>query len=182
MREDAQPNTNVQFLLTCASYGLLPWLIKVSSMLQDSSLTKLNLFLQHIGGGLLSSAAAGAAAASIIFQKRRRNSAGTLLLQRHCRRNNGRLMSTSISSCTDLLWQWISCTITNSRSSNRIHQIALQMRERRIIVRAADDAARRDTERDTHRAREREREREETWEKEGRKEGRKPRKRPPEIN
>jgi len=102
MREDAQPNKNVQFLLSCASYGLLPWLIKVSSMLQDSSLTKLNLFLQHLGGGLLSFAAA---AASIIFQKRRRNSAGTLLLQRHCSRNNGRLMSTSISSCTDLLWQ-----------------------------------------------------------------------------
>lgn len=52
MREDAQPNTNVQFLLSCASsYGLLPWLIKVSSMLQDSTLTKLNLFLQHLGGG-----------------------------------------------------------------------------------------------------------------------------------
>jgi hypothetical protein len=51
MREDAQPNKNVQFLLSCASYGLLPWLIKVSSMLQDSTLTKLNLFLQHLGVG-----------------------------------------------------------------------------------------------------------------------------------
>jgi hypothetical protein len=52
------------------------------------------------------------------------------------------------------------------------------MRERRIIVRAADEsrAARGDTERDTRRARvreteEREREREETREEEGRKEG-----------
>ncbi len=48
------------------------------------------------------------------------------------------------------------------------------MRERRIIVRAADEsrAARGDTGRDTHRARAREtREREETREEEGRKEG-----------
>jgi len=50
------------------------------------------------------------------------------------------------------------------------------MRERRIIVRAADEsrAARGDTERDTRRARVREteeREREETREEEGRKEG-----------
>jgi hypothetical protein len=83
-------------------------------------------------------------------------------------------MSTSISSCTDLLWQWISCTITNSRSF-RVQpcssNCAINARKKNYSEssRRISRGERRHTQ--SSRARDREREREETREEEGRKEG-----------